>query len=142
MINGLEYGWQSVNFHFLGRPVAGVLDVNYGVKREKKNIMATGSKPIARARGAKSYEGKIKVLQSELQALQRAANNTSPGSDLTDIAMFDIQVCYVPDPLNGVIITDTLLDCEFTEVMKGMKVGDLNMEVELPLIIGDIRFGS
>lgn len=140
MINGQEYSWQSVNFFFLGRPVAGVLEVSYTTKRDKKNIMATGSKPIARARGAKSYEGKIKVLQSELQALQRAANNLKPGADLTDIGMFDIQVCYVPDPLTGAIITDVLKDCEFTEVTKGMKVGDLNMEVELPLIIGDIQY--
>ena len=42
----------------------------------------------------------------------------------------------------GVVKVDTLVDCEFTEVKKGLKTGDMNMEVELPLIIGDIKYNQ
>lgn len=137
-INGEEYGWQDIKIIMLGRPVAGVLEISYEVEREKKNVYAIGSKPIARARGVKKYTGKIKVLQSELQALQTASGINR---DLTDIGMFSIVAMYVPNGSVGIPVTDTLNDCEFTKVPKGMKQGDLNMEVELELIIGDIEFG-
>lgn len=138
-INGKEYGWIDIRIALLGRPVAGITGIEYGGKQEKKNVYGTGSKPIARVKGAKTYEGKINLLQSELQAIQQSVGR---GKELTDIGMFDITVSYIPDDLTGVIITDTLLDCEFTEVKKASKAGDTNMEVELPLIIGDINYGS
>jgi hypothetical protein len=137
-INGNEYGWIDIRITMLGRPVAGVIGIEYKEKRDKKNVYGVGTKPIARVRGAKTYEGKISLLQSELQAIQLSIGSLK---DPTDIGMFDITISYIPDNLTGIIITDTLKDCEFLEVPKGSKAGDMNMEIEMPIIIGDIDFG-
>lgn len=138
MINGIEYAFQDVKVQMLGKPVIGCTGVEYTTKREKVNIMARGSKPVARGRGPKNFEGKIMVLQSELEALQVLAG---AGNDITNIGMFDVVIAYAPDE-GGVVKVDTLVDCEFTEVKKGLKTGDMNMEVELPLIIGDIKYNQ
>lgn len=139
MINGYEYGYQDIRIYFLGKEVVGATSITYKTTREKENVYARGSKPVARRRGQKVYEGSIGLLQSELEALAvRAGKN----KDITDIGMFDVIVTYAPEDGNGVIITDILKDCEFTEVEKAMSSGDMSMEIELPIIIGDIKYST
>lgn len=135
-INGQEYAWEDVQIVMLGRPVIGVVEISYKTAREKKNIMGRGSRPVARGRGPKNYEGKIKLLQSELEALQRGLKK---GTDPTDIRPFQIVVAYAPVE-GGVITTDLLDDVEFLELEKTIKTEDLNMEIELPLIIGEVKY--
>jgi len=136
-INGTEYGWVDVKVILPGKsvPVDGITAIRYKVKREKKNIRGRGSRPVARGRGMKDYEGGITLLQSEVEALQRSVG---PGKDLTDIAPFTITVAYAME--GGPITTDHLVFTEFTEYEKGLKEGDFNMEIELPLMIGDIEY--
>jgi hypothetical protein len=48
-------------------------------------------------------------------------------------------VSYAPE--GGIITTDTLFGCEFNEWKKGMKVNDPNMEIVMPMMIGNILLG-
>ncbi|GAB5524882.1 MAG: hypothetical protein Roseis2KO_27540 [Roseivirga sp.] len=131
-----EYSFSDVEVRFLNRTIVGFQGVSYKVTQNKVNIYGKGSKPVARGTGNKEYEGTVKVLQSELEALQIAAGN---GSDICDILPFDIVVTY-ETPTNTV--TDTLKQCEFTEQAKELNQGDTHMEIELPISIGDIEFNS
>lgn len=141
MINGQEFGWQDIKFYLLGKAPAGILAVTYETKREKKNVYGVGNKPVARARGPKTFEAKITVLQSELEALQQAAALIKPGADLTDMPPFDVVVSYLPEGA-GRVVTDVLQDCEFTNIPKASKQGDMNMEVELTLMVGNISYNQ
>jgi hypothetical protein len=135
-INGTEYGFVDLKVIIPGSsvPSDGVIGIKYKTKREKKNIKGRGGKPVARARGSKDHEGSITVLQSVVEALEA---QLGPDEDLTDLAPFNITVSYAMD--GGTVKTDRLEFVEFTEYEKGLKEGDTNMEIELPLIIGNIK---
>ena len=61
----------------------------------------------------------------------------APNNDILSLS-FDLVASYVPLD-GGQIVTDILKQVEFTEVKKGMKQGDENMIMELPIIFTDIK---
>ncbi len=138
-INGYEYSWGDIQVILPGRsiPVVGVIAIEYGGKQEKTNIYAKGYRPVARGKGKIEYVGKVSILQSEFEALVQAITGIK---DPLFIPMFPITVSYAPE--GGVITTDKLYGCEFTEWKKGMKAGDPNMEIEMPIMIGSIQLGA
>lgn len=130
--NSREYEWADLSVVMAGRSVTGIRGLKYTSSQEKEALYAKGNKPHAIQRGNKSYSGTVKILQSELEALERAA-----GGDILD-ATFNIIASY-GNPLKGDIIkVDLLQQCEITEVPKGLEQGDKFMEIELPLIIMDV----
>jgi hypothetical protein len=135
MINGVEYAWEDIQIVIEGKlqPIRGIKAIEYTRKRNHTNIYGAGSKPVAVGRGQVEDSGSITLLQSEVEAMQR-----SWGGDITR-KVFGVTVAYAPE--GGQEVTDQLLLCRITELKKGMKQGDGNMEVELPLIIGDIKYG-
>jgi hypothetical protein len=131
-----EYAWADVQVVMLGRPVIGIRGFRYKVSRTKTNIYAKGSKPVARTRGNKEFEGELVLLQSELEAMQKGLKK---GQDITDMKPFDVVYAYAPEDSTD-ITTDIAKAVEFLEVEKGMAQNDPNMELTLPVIIGDIQF--
>ena len=125
VFNSNEYAWVDINVVLLGREVVGLRGMEYKVKRQKEALYATGKK---------EYEGTITLLQSELIALDRAAQEKGY-EDITDID-FDVIVSYLPE--NGVITTDKVVNVSITEIPRGMKEGDLQMEIALPFIALDV----
>ncbi|MCS2652563.1 hypothetical protein NXV35_14485 [Bacteroides faecis] len=98
-------------------------------------LYATGKKGRGIQKGKKEYEGTITLLQSEIIALDRAAQEKGY-EDITDID-FDVIVCYLPD--NGVITTDKVVNVSISEIPRNLKEGDLQMEVALPFIALDVE---
>ena len=127
-----QYAWCDISIAFGGRILIGVTEVEYTEKREKDLLYGRGCKPHGVVAGNRSYEGKISLWQSELEAMTRDA----PSKDILGLS-FDLVVSYVPLD-GGQIVTDILRHAEFTEVKKGMKQGDKNMIVELPIIFIDV----
>lgn len=136
MFNSKEYQWSNVEVLMLGRPVTGIRAIEYTEKQEKEVIYSRGVKPRAIQKGNKTFECKISLLQSELEALQLAAGT---GKSVLDIPAFDVVVSYVPDA-GGAVITDIIKNVELTETKKGLKQGDKFMEVELPAVALDIEY--
>lgn len=138
-INGNEYSWVNILVNMMGNalPVDGITGIRYKAKMDKKNIYGRGNRPIARGTGNKEYDGSLTLLQSEVEALLLAAG---PGKDLTDIAPFNIAVTYIDDV--GNMVYHQLEYCEFVEFEHAMKSGDPNMEIECPLIIGNIKYSK
>lgn len=134
-INTREYEWADVTVVLAGRTVTGIRGVSYTSSQEKEALYAKGNKPHAIQRGNKSYSGNIRLLQSELEALEAAA-----GGDILD-ASFNVIVSY-GNPLKGdAITTDLLKGCEITEVPKGLNQNDKFMEIELPIVMLDVVHG-
>lgn len=128
-----QYAWSDISIAFGGRIIAGVTEVEYTEKKEKSALYGRGSKPLNIVRGNHSFEGKLSIWQSELEAMTRDAKN----NDILNLN-FDLVVAYVPSE-GGQIVTDILKNVEFTEVKKAMKQGDKNMVVELPIIFTDVK---
>lgn len=133
--NSKEYAWIDVKLVILGREVTGIRGVEYKVKRQKEVLSAAGSKGRGIQMGKKEYEGTITLLQSEMIALDRAAQ-TKGFEDITDMEL-DAIVSYLPE--NGVITTDKIISLSFTEAPRAIKEGDLFQEIALPFIACDIR---
>lgn len=137
MINGNEYAWEDVQLVFGGEsaPIDGFVAIEYTSTKEHSNIHGRGAKPVAMGRGREDFSGTLTILQSELERLQR----TMPrGESLTRKAPFNLTVAYAPEA--GAQTVDQLLFCRIGEVKKGMRTGDGNMTVELPLTVGDIKY--
>lgn len=134
VFNSEEYAWVDIKVMLLGREVTGLRGMEYKVKRQKEALFATGKKARGIQKGKKEYEGTITILQSELIALDRAAQEKGY-EDITDID-FDIIVSYLPD--NNVITTDKVVNASITEIPRSMKEGDTQMEIALPFIALDV----
>ena len=128
-----QYAWSDLSISIGGRILEGITEVEYTVKPEKDTLRGRGNKPHRITRGNKSYEGKITIWQSELEAMIADA----PNKDILDLN-FDVIVAYAPED-GGQPVVDVLSGCEFTETKKAMKQGDKNMLVELPIIFLDVK---
>ena len=132
MFDSKEYEWADVTVVMAGRDVTGIRGVSYTAAQEKEALYAKGNKPHGIQRGNKSYEGSIRILQSELDALNEAA-----GGDVLDVN-FNIIVAYGNPSKGDVIRTDLLSGVEITSVPKGLNQNDKFMEIELPLVMLDV----
>ena len=119
----------NINVVVLGRTLTGLRGIEYTPKMNKELLYGAGVNPKAIQSGRREYEGTLTVLQSELEALNRAAKEAGY-TDCLDLE-FDIVVTYVSD---GVISTDIVRCASITEYPKGMKEGDLYSEHALPFI--------
>lgn len=128
-----QYSWCDLSIAIGGRILEGVTELEYTERQEKSPLRGRGCKPHQILRGNREFEGRIKVWQSELEAMTRDAVN----KDILSLS-FDVVATYVPKD-GGQIVTDVLVSAEFTEVPKAIAQGDMNMEVELPLVFLDVK---
>lgn len=127
--NSKEYDWTKISVVILGRTVAGLRGIEYTAKMAKEALHGAGVNPKAVQSGKREYEGTLTILQSELEALNRAAKEAGY-TDCLDLE-FDIVVTYAA---SGVVSTDIVRCASITEFPKGMKQGDLYSEHALPFI--------
>lgn len=132
MFDSKEYEWADVTVVMAGRDVTGIRGVSYTSSQEKEALYAKGNKPHGIQRGNKSYEGSIRLLQSEYDALNAAA-----GGDVLDVN-FNIIVSYGNPSRGDVIKTDLLSGVEITSKPKTLNQNDKFMEIELPLLMLDV----
>lgn len=131
MFNSREYEWSDVTVVLAGRDVTGIRGISYSPAQEKEALYAKGNKPHSIQRGNKSYSGSVRLLQSELLALQGAAG------DVLDITT-DIVVAYGNPSKGDVIHTDLVRGVSFTEVPQAINQNDKFMEIEIPFVALDI----
>lgn len=141
LVNGRQYEWADISFILGGRVVVGCRGINYKEAQEKSLLYGKGNRPLSIQRGNKKYDGNVTMLQSEIETLKELARAThGPSGSILDLNLNAV-VCY-GDPSKGdVMLTDLLYNIQFTEVDKGMKQGDQNMEVSLPFIFTDLKQG-
>ena len=127
MINGEEYAYEDIMATINGVVCDGLIEVEYTTQKDFNEIYGRGADPHTLGRGKKSYGAKLVVLQSVVEGIQRGLPR---GKDLTDVTV-EVTVSYAPEGV--VITTDQIQRARISEVKKGMKNGDGNMTVDLPL---------
>jgi len=130
---GTMQGWNNITVNLLGRNVEGISAIAYDDTMTKENVKGAGGYPIGRSRGGYEATASITLYKEEVAAIQAML---PPGKRLQDIAPFDIVVVYENE--NGVIDTDIIRACEFTNNKRDVKTGDGTIAVELTLIISQV----
>lgn len=133
MFSSKQYAWSDISVSIGGKVLQGITAIEYTQKREKELIYGRGDDPHSIGRGKNSYEGKVSIWQSELEAMVQSTASKNVLS-----LSFDLIISYVPED-GGPIVTDILQNVEFTEVKKSMKQGDKNMVIEMPIIFTKIK---
>lgn len=136
--NSYEYAWKDLTVAILGRQVGGIRGVEYATKHQKEVLFGAGQKGRSIQRGKKEYSGTITLLQSELIALNKAAQEKG-FDDITDVD-FDLIVSYAP--AEGTVTTDKILNVSVSEIPSGLKEGDLQQEHALPFIALDVQYNA
>ncbi len=126
--NTREFGWKDITVNINGKVFNGITEVEFVVKQEKSYLYGRGENPHQIGRGNKSYEGKIAIHQSELLSMLQQTGIIDP-LDLK----FIITVSFAKMGTT-LLSTYILYNVELTEVKKGMKQGDKNMIIELPIM--------
>lgn len=140
IINGRQYEWADISLILGGRLVRGARGISYKESQEKELLYGKGNRPMSIQKGNKKYEGSVTLLQSEVETLKELGRSIVGRASILDLNLNAV-VCY-GDPSKGdVMLTDQLFNIQFTEVEKSMKQGDKNMEVTLPFICTDIKYG-
>lgn len=128
LINDREYEWADLTLILGGRDLTRFRGLKYSEKIEREAIHAKGRNPVSIQSGNLGYEGEIKMLQSEYEALVKAGK----GSILS--LSLDALACY-GDPLSGnAMTTDRIESLRFTEAAKEFNQGDKFQEITLPFI--------
>jgi len=133
--NSKEYTFCDMEVIVFGRPLFTLRGVEYKAKKAKEVLFAAGRKGRGIQHGKREYDGTLTILQSGIIALDRAAQKKGY-DDCLDLD-FDIVVSYAGD--NGIVSVDRIVGASITEIPKGMKEGDLFMEVGLPFIALDVK---
>ena len=129
-----EYEWSNLSILLLGRFLTGVRSVSYTAQQDKEFVYGAGTAPRAIQAGNLSYEGEMRVLQSELEAMITASPNKNPLS-----LRFDIVITYA-DSESTNVVTDLLKFCEIARLPKSLAQGDKFMEVGLPIMFLGIEY--
>lgn len=137
MFNTDEYAWVDLKLVFGGRPVTGFRGAKFSEERTVTHIYAAGNKPVARTKGNKVFKGEFKFLQSEIEAMIESAQALKgPLASITDIT-YDATLAFVPE-LGAPIKVHQLVSVDITGFEMGMMQNDGNMEITLPVMIGDV----
>lgn len=131
----MAYSWSEYRCFMGGRFITGIRGFKYKTSRKTEAIYAEGDEPVDVGFGNKEYSGDLKILQNELEAIIVAG-----GGDPFKIPPFTIIHSYIPSEGVGIPITDTCLDCRFTEIEKAMEQGATHMEITTPLFIKKIKY--
>lgn len=124
-----QYEWADVTVVLGGKVLTGIRSVSYKASQEKSAVYGKGNQPIAIQKGNISYEGSIKLLQSELETLANAG-----GSNGVLGLEVDIVVSYGNPSHGDMIKNDIIKGVQFTEEPRELNQGDQFMECELPFV--------
>lgn len=128
IFNSKQYAWSDISVAIAGKIINGITEVEYTEKKEKTSLYGRGNTPHAILSGNRTFEGKLGIWQSELEAMTKSAGN----KDVLSLE-FDVVISYVPDDSTETV-TDVLKGVQFSEVKKSMKQGDKNMVVDMPIV--------
>jgi uncharacterized protein (UPF0218 family) len=135
-INGRQYEFADLTLYLGGRDVTGFRGIKYTSKQEKEVLYGKGNRGMSIQKGNISHEGEISLTQSELETLKALGKGSILGLNLNAV------VAYGNPAKGDVLITDKIINLQFTEEAKEIKQGDKFMEITLPFICLDIQCQS
>lgn len=139
---GRAYDWQQLSVVIAGRTVVGISKLTYGVKAETALNYGAGGDAVSKSKGKREYEGAITLDVKEVLGILKAARLANPKvRDLTDVPSFSI-ICIWGDDVENKTFTDVLYGVTFTEHKMESSVDSTTVEMEIPLSIMGIEFGT
>jgi hypothetical protein len=138
-ITSSECAWASFEIKLLGRTIKGLRGFSFKKTVEKEHLYGAGDEPLDIMGGNKKYEGSIKVLGFELDALNSAANLAGYG-DITEVPHEVVVVtCTYKKRAKDPIKTYTATGVAFTETGIELEQNAKHREVSLPFIAMNIE---
>ena len=137
-ITSSECEWSSFEVKILGRVIKGLRGFSVKKTVEKEHLYGAGDEPMDIMSGNKKYEGSLKVLGFEADAMNKAATVAQFG-DITEVPheLIVITIAYkkrITDPVR----TYTATGVAFTESGLEMEQNAKHREVTLPFIAMNI----
>lgn len=133
-INGKAYEFADVRLVLFGRLVTGITAISYEDSKDVQVHHGNNGQAVSYTKGNKTCVGSITLEMIEVEAIQAA----SPDGDITNIPPFNVAVSYVPD--GGTMVTHTLEGALFTKNSRDTSSGGGRIEVELPLMLANIKW--
>ena len=134
LINGRSDDWSQITCNIGGVPVAGIVAIAYEESHEIADNYGAGNRPISRGFGIIESSGSVTLSMTEIERIQLAA----PNGLLSGIPEFDINVTFAS--ADGLPANHTLKSCRFKGNKRDMSQGDTTVEVELDLMIAEIKW--
>ncbi len=132
-----ESEWADFQVSIDGVKATGLQGLSYKETDEDEFLYGAGRTPIGIQTGNTAYEGELKLLKNEADALNIAARAAGYGS-IKDVPNLVIVATYKPKGLR-VLRTDTLMGCKISELPYGWDQGAKHMPVALPFKFLDIK---
>ncbi|MEX6627568.1 hypothetical protein PG913_08260 [Tenacibaculum pacificus] len=123
-----QYSWSDYSIAYGGRILEGCTGFEASTKKEKAFLYGRGDNPHEIVGGNKSYEGKIKLWQSEVERMISDA----PNNDILKLR-FNVTEAYVPID-GGQMVVNNYKGVEITELSTAFNQGDKNQIIELPVM--------
>lgn len=128
MFNSREYQWSDVTVIAGGQDLTKIRGIKIMSKVDREPVYAKGSEPHSIQSGNNEHTGELKVLQSQLHALQK-----SGGGSILPLSI-DV-LCAFGNPAAGdAIVTKRAIGARFLEEAEEMNQGDKFAEITLPFV--------
>nr|WP_315032492.1 hypothetical protein [uncultured Chryseobacterium sp.] len=133
-ITSSECAWAHFEVKLLSKVIKGLRGFSTKKTVESEHIYGSGNEPIDIMKGNTKYEGNVKLLGFEADALNKAAQ-AAGYDDITEVPheLIVITISYKKRPVDK-ITTIVTSGVQFTEDGFEMEQGAKNREVTLPYI--------
>lgn len=132
-----EAEWAQFEVLMDGKRIAGLRGLTYGKEWEAEHLHAAGNEPISIQRGNKKYEGTLKALKGDVDAMNDAAR-AKGYEDITDVEDLTITVAYLPKGTR-LLRTDIQTGVHINKLEKGWDQGAKFMEISLPYMFTGLK---
>jgi hypothetical protein len=135
-----ECAWSHFEVKVLGRVIKGLRGFSFKKTVEKEHLYGAGDDPLDIITGNKKYEGNIKLLGFEVDALNKAAGLAQFG-DITEVPHELIVItCSYKRRITDSVKTYTASGVAFTENGVDLEQNAKHREITLPFIAMNIDF--
>lgn len=135
-----ECAWANFEIKVLGRTIKGLRGFGFKKSVEKEYLLGAGDEPIDIMSGTKKYDGSIKILGFEIDALNKAASVAGFG-DITEVPHEAVVItCSFKRRITDPISTYTASGVAFTENGVDLEQNAKHREITLPWIAMNIDF--
>lgn len=133
-----ECSWAQFEVTVLGKTIKGLRGFEFKKTIEKEELYGAGNQPLDITDGNIKYEGNIKILGFEIDALNKAATLAGFG-DITEVPHEAIVIiCSYKRRITDKSNTYTARGVAFTETGVSMNQNDKHREITLPFKAMDI----
>jgi len=125
-----EAEWADLRVAIDGKTITGIRDLSYEKTSDDEPLHGAGKEPLTIQSGNNTYEGSVKLLKNELDALNAAARALGY-DDICEVPSIVITAAYLPKG-GRTLKTDTLLGCKIGKMGQSLAQGAKYQEIDLP----------